>query len=161
MSHRTPNRRPLRPVSCLLPLRPACCFCLLLTASVRIVRSHLDVEAIAALLEAIGEYEGAIVVISHDRAFSEAIEASHVGYVANGAITIEERSLRESDWNELDRGVVNVGGADVGGADEPLAVAGSGRAAADEAAAATVAEQAGVQQQSAAPAKAAAPVVET
>jgi len=83
--------------------------------------NHLDVEAIAALLEAIGRYEGAIVVISHDRAFSEAIAATHVGYVANGAIKIEERALRESDWSEMDRGVLNVGGARA--ADEPLAAA--------------------------------------
>ena len=74
--------------------------------------NHLDVEAIAALLEAIGKYEGSIVVVSHDRAFSEGIASTHVGYVANGVIDIQERSLRESDWNELDRGVVNVGVAD-------------------------------------------------
>jgi len=71
--------------------------------------NHLDVESIEALITAIGKYEGAVVVISHDRAFCEAIAATHVGYVANGAIDIEERSLRESDWSEADRGVINVG----------------------------------------------------
>ena len=40
--------------------------------------------------------------------FCEAIEATHVGYVANGQIDVEERTLRESDFSEADRGVVNV-----------------------------------------------------
>ena len=62
--------------------------------------NHLDVEAIDSLLDALARYEGAIVVVSHDRPFCEAIEATHVAYVANGAIDVEERSLRESDWNE-------------------------------------------------------------
>ena len=62
--------------------------------------NHLDVEAIGSLLDALARYEGAVVVVSHDRPFCEAIEATHVAYVANGAIDVEERSLRESDWNE-------------------------------------------------------------
>ena len=70
--------------------------------------NHLDVEAIDALLVAISKYTGAVVVVSHDRAFCEAIEATHVGYVANGQIDVEERTLRESDFSEADRGVVNV-----------------------------------------------------
>ena len=70
--------------------------------------NHLDVDAVAALLEAIGKYEGAVVVVSHDRAFCEAIEATHVGYVADGKISVAERSLRETDFSEEDRGVVNV-----------------------------------------------------
>ena len=70
--------------------------------------NHLDVDAVAALLEAIGKYEGAVVVVSHDRAFCEAIEATHVGYVADGKISVAERTLRETDFSEEDRGVVNV-----------------------------------------------------
>merc|ERR1740133_977938 len=70
--------------------------------------NHLDVYAVAALLEAIGKYEGAVVVVSHDRAFCEAIEATHVGYVADGKISVAERTLRETDFSEEDRGVVNV-----------------------------------------------------
>jgi len=73
--------------------------------------NHLDVDAIAALLDAIGKYNGALVVVSHDRAFCEAIDATHVGYVADGKVLVEERSLRQSDFSELDRGVVNVAGA--------------------------------------------------
>eukprot|EP00966_Prymnesium_polylepis_P008078 186109-Prymnesium_polylepis.1 len=77
--------------------------------------NHLDVDAIAALLEAIGKYEGAVVVVSHDRGFCEAIDATHVGYVADGQIRVEERSLREADFSEEDRGVVNVVTAAEGG----------------------------------------------
>ncbi|EOD12548.1 hypothetical protein EMIHUDRAFT_247380 [Emiliania huxleyi CCMP1516] len=73
--------------------------------------NHLDVDAIAALLDAIGKFNGALVVVSHDRAFCEAIDATHVGYVADGKVLVEERSLRQSDFSELDRGVVNVAGA--------------------------------------------------
>ena len=62
--------------------------------------NHLDVEAIAALLDALADYEGAIVVVSHDRPFCEAISCTHVAYAANGAVTVEERNLQESDWTE-------------------------------------------------------------
>ena len=69
--------------------------------------NHLDVDAIAALLDAIETYEGAIVVISHDRPFCEALRASHVGYVCDGACVVEERELRDADFSEADRGVRN------------------------------------------------------
>ena len=71
--------------------------------------NHLDVDAIAALLDAIEGYEGSIVVISHDRAFCEALRATHVGYVCGGSCEIEERELRDSDFSEADRGVRNLG----------------------------------------------------
>ena len=69
--------------------------------------NHLDVECIASLLDAIGEYEGAVVVVSHDRAFCEAIDCTHVGYVAGGEVKVEGRALSESDWSTEDTGVVN------------------------------------------------------
>jgi ABC-type multidrug transport system ATPase subunit len=69
--------------------------------------NHLDVDAIQALLDALETYEGAVVVISHDRPFCEAISASHVGYVCGGALTIEERELRDADFSEEDKGVRN------------------------------------------------------
>ena len=50
--------------------------------------------------------------MSHDRGFCEAIDASHVGYVAEGKIVVEERSIREADFSEEDRGVVNVEAVD-------------------------------------------------
>ena len=66
------------------------------------------VPQIAALLDALEDYEGAIVVISHDRPFCEAVRCTHVAYVSSGKITLEERSLRDSDFTVSDRGVVNV-----------------------------------------------------
>ena len=75
--------------------------------------NHLDVDAIAALLDAIGKYNGALVVVSHDRAFCEALRATHVGYVSGGSCRVEERPLRDSDFSEADRGVRNsLGGGD-------------------------------------------------
>ena len=70
--------------------------------------NHLDVFAIEALVSALDEYEGCLVVISHDRAFCEAIRCSHVAYVANGRVSVEERELRPSDFSVSDRGVANV-----------------------------------------------------
>jgi len=69
--------------------------------------NHLDVDAIAALLDALETYEGAIVVISHDRPFCEALRATHVGYVCGGTSVVEERELRDADFSEADRGVRN------------------------------------------------------
>jgi ATPase subunit of ABC transporter with duplicated ATPase domains len=51
-----------------------------------------------------------VVVISHDRGFCEGIRCTHVAYVNNGAVTVEERALRPSDFSEADRGVANVDG---------------------------------------------------
>jgi len=69
--------------------------------------NHLDVDAIAALLEALEAYTGAIVVVSHDRPFCEALRCSHVGYVADGRCTVEERELRNADFSTAARGVRN------------------------------------------------------
>jgi ABC-type multidrug transport system ATPase subunit len=63
---------------------------------------------ISALLDALDAYEGAVVVISHDRPFCEAVRCSHVAYVSSGRITLEERSLRDADFTVADRGVANV-----------------------------------------------------
>ena len=69
--------------------------------------NHLDADAIAALLDAIETYTGAVVVISHDRPFCEALRATHIGYVCGGSCLMEERELRDSDFSEADRGVRN------------------------------------------------------
>ena len=83
--------------------------------------NHLDVDAIAALLDAIETYTGAVVVISHDRPFCEALRATHVGYVCGGSCLIEERELRDSDFSEADRGVRNTFVAGEGAAPPPPA----------------------------------------
>ena len=63
--------------------------------------NHLDVECIDALSSALhnwGGKDGAIVVISHDRAFCESVGFTHVGTVQDGRLTLEERDLNGSDW---------------------------------------------------------------
>lgn len=62
--------------------------------------NHLDRECVQALSEALSEWEGTIVVVSHDQQFCETIGFTHVGTVENGSFTLEERSLRSSDWSE-------------------------------------------------------------
>ena len=49
-----------------------------------------------------------MVVISHDRAFCEAIACTHVGYVSGGTVAVEERALRPSDFSCDDTGVAVV-----------------------------------------------------
>ena len=66
----------------------------------------------SALLDALENYEGALVVVSHDRPFCEALRCTHVAYVADGACTIEERELRDADFSEADRGVTNAAAKD-------------------------------------------------
>jgi len=70
--------------------------------------NHLDVLAISALVKALENFEGSIVVISHDRAFCEALKCTHVAYVADGKVKMEERTLMPSDF-KMDKGVANVG----------------------------------------------------
>ena len=69
--------------------------------------NHLDVGSIAALLDALEGYDGALVVVSHDRPFCDALRCSHVAYVADGRCDVEERELRDADFCETDRGVSN------------------------------------------------------
>ena len=52
------------------------------------------------LTEALRKYEGAVVVISHDRAFLEQLEPTHVVLVRGGRVMMEERGLREGDWDD-------------------------------------------------------------
>jgi ATP-binding cassette subfamily F protein uup len=67
--------------------------------------NHLDVEYISAMAEALsnwGNEDGAVVVVSHDRAFCQEIGFTHIGTVQNGSFTLEERTLREDNWNMFD-----------------------------------------------------------
>jgi len=76
--------------------------------------NHLDVECIEALGEALSKWgkiegsgsrtagDGAIVVVSHDRAFCETVGFTHVGTVQDKKLVIEERDLRDSDWEIYD-----------------------------------------------------------
>jgi ABC-type multidrug transport system ATPase subunit len=78
---------------------------------------------ISALLDALDAYEGAVVVISHDRPFCEAVRCTHVAYVSSGRITLDERSLRDSDFTVADRGVANVAPGTVVAVEERQAAA--------------------------------------
>lgn len=86
--------------------------------------NHLDVESISALVEALDEYQGTIAVISHDRQFCEALRCSHVAYVADGKVTVEERALIPEDFNEVDTGVVNVDSSATDAASTPGGIGG-------------------------------------
>eukprot|EP00808_Paulinella_micropora_P022224 g3584.t1 len=60
--------------------------------------NHLDAQAIQGLLLALMDYKGAIVIVSHDRSFCEAVGATHVATVKDGKVRVEARGLRDSDW---------------------------------------------------------------
>jgi hypothetical protein len=59
----------------------------------------LSVEALSEALSNWGEERGAIVVISHDKAFCEKVGFTHVATVKEGRLVMETRNTRESDWD--------------------------------------------------------------
>lgn len=74
------------------------------------VSNHLDVECVEALGEALsgwggrgdddsGGGDGALVVISHDRAFCEQVGFTHVLTVQGGGLKLEQRNAQERDWD--------------------------------------------------------------
>lgn len=72
--------------------------------------NHLDVGCIAGLAKALsgwGGEDGGIVVISHDREFCDKVGFTHVGTVMDGKLVLEQRGLRESDWEQYDIGAAN------------------------------------------------------
>ena len=58
-----------------------------------------SVEALSEALSDWGETNGAIVVISHDRAFCEKVGFTHVGTVTDGKLIVEQRNARDGDWD--------------------------------------------------------------
>ena len=71
---------------------------------------HLDVGCISGLAKALSQWggkDGAVVVISHDRKFCEKVGFTHVGTVMDGKLILEQRPLRESDWEQYDIGAAN------------------------------------------------------
>lgn len=73
--------------------------------------NHLDVETIESLTKALREFTGAVVVVSHDRKFCEALEPTHVMTVEGGKMTFEARQLTAADWkdDEISAQAVEVG----------------------------------------------------
>eukprot|EP00667_Euglena_gracilis_P003096 EG_transcript_3104 len=64
--------------------------------------NHLDVETVASLVDAIREFKGGVVVVSHDRAFCESLGCTHVVTVEDGQCRQEKRGLRDSDWDDAE-----------------------------------------------------------
>lgn len=62
--------------------------------------NHLDVQTIKALSEGIQDFTGSTIVISHDRSFLEEFNPTHILTVRDGKVTLEERGLRDDDWND-------------------------------------------------------------
>lgn len=64
-------------------------------------RTH-KYDSVDALSQALSEWDenedGAIVVVSHDRKFCDAIDFTHVATVKAGKLTMEQRNVRDSDW---------------------------------------------------------------
>ena len=63
--------------------------------------NHLDTQCIGSLTEGIKKFTGTTVVISHDKPFLEEFDPTHVLTVRDGKVTLEERGLRDEDWNDL------------------------------------------------------------
>mmetsp|Transcript_9790 Transcript_9790/g.15036 ORF Transcript_9790/g.15036 Transcript_9790/m.15036 type:complete len:735 (+) Transcript_9790:139-2343(+) len=67
--------------------------------------NHLDQECIKALSDSLtdwGEDDGAVVVVSHDRAFCQEIDFTHVGTVEKGNLIVEQRGVSGKDWDVFD-----------------------------------------------------------
>ena len=55
-------------------------------------------DALSEALQSWGKELGSIIVISHDKAFCDKLEFTHVVTVDNGAVRMEQREARDSDW---------------------------------------------------------------
>ena len=62
--------------------------------------NHLDHQTLSTLTTALRTFEGATLVISHDREFLTELEPTHVLTVRGGRAVLEERGLRESDFDD-------------------------------------------------------------
>jgi len=70
--------------------------------------NHLDIETLDTLIEALKAYESdkkvkraAIVIVSHDSNFCKRLDLTHVATVVAGGILVEERSLRDDDFDAV------------------------------------------------------------
>ena len=52
-------------------------------------------------MDALAKWEGgAVMAISHDKAFLERLQPTHVLTVRGGKAVLEERGLKEADWQD-------------------------------------------------------------
>lgn len=70
--------------------------------------NHIDAQMALVLIDALRDFPGGVVTVSHDRAFVEAIQPTHVVSVRDGKVLMEERALRDSDWVHPDAAEVAV-----------------------------------------------------
>jgi ATPase subunit of ABC transporter with duplicated ATPase domains len=73
--------------------------------------SCISIDALSRALSGWGRKDGAMVVVSHDRAFCEEVGFTHVGTVKDGKLVVEQRGLRDSDWATYDMNGSAVGAA--------------------------------------------------
>jgi ATP-binding cassette, subfamily F, member 3 len=83
--------------------------------------NHLDIDSRAALAEAINEYPGAVIMVSHDRHLIEAC-ADQLWVVANHAVTVYD-----GDLEDYRRAVLSARGMRVSGRDRGDGERGAGR----------------------------------
>jgi len=62
--------------------------------------NHLDQSTLKVLTTGLRNFAGSVLVISHDREFLEKLEPTHILTVRGGRAWMEERNLREEDWND-------------------------------------------------------------
>lgn len=62
--------------------------------------NHLDLETIDALLVALAEYDGAVVVVSHDRSFVKSLQDAVVYRVANQTIQRVEMEEYDNEYTD-------------------------------------------------------------
>lgn len=86
--------------------------------------NHLDVATTEVLTNALAEFPGTLVVISHNKPFVERLRPTHIGLIRNRRLVVEERPLRPTDW------AFDVEGDKAGGATATGASKGDGGAAA-------------------------------
>ena len=71
--------------------------------------NHLDRATVAVLTEALQEYKGTIIVVTHNRQFCELLAPTHIATVCGApgtqTVKIEERPLRASDWAGMEADV--------------------------------------------------------
>ena len=95
--------------------------------------NHLDIDSRAALIEAINDYPGTVILVSHDRYLLDAC-AERLLLVADGHVTPFEGDLRDYQRYVLSGGAAKPGNG--GGSDQPrLGRAEMRRASADKRAA--------------------------
>mmetsp|Transcript_16434 Transcript_16434/g.53508 ORF Transcript_16434/g.53508 Transcript_16434/m.53508 type:complete len:632 (-) Transcript_16434:324-2219(-) len=63
--------------------------------------NHMSLDACEALLGALKNYDGTLVVISHDKTFLSRLDPTHVLTVAEGTAYLEDRGLQDHDWRTL------------------------------------------------------------